>query len=250
MKTLGIIPARYASSRFPGKPLAKIAGKTMLQRVYEQASKAQLLDSVVVATDDERIFSHVAGFRGNVIMTKEEHPSGTDRCAEAAAVIGNFDVIINIQGDEPLIDPAQIDLVIKPFHENTAVSITTLVKTIENKEELFSPNVVKVTFNQSKQALYFSRSVIPYVRALPQEQWFGKQDFYKHIGLYGYRKEVLSEITQLAQGKLERAESLEQLRWLEHGYTIFVNFTEKESISVDTPEDLLKIEKRLKQSSL
>ncbi len=249
MKTLGIIPARYASSRFPGKPLAKIAGKTMLQRVYEQASKAQLLDSVVVATDDERIFNHVAGFKGNVMMTKEEHPSGTDRCAEAAAVIGNFDVIINIQGDEPLIDPAQIDLVVKPFYENAAVSITTLVKIIANKEELFSPNVVKVIFNQANQALYFSRSVIPHVQALPQEQWFGQHDFYKHIGLYGYRQAVLSEITQLAQSKLEKAESLEQLRWLEQGYPIFINLTDKESISVDTPEDLLKIEKLLKQGS-
>ncbi|MCF6170875.1 MAG: 3-deoxy-manno-octulosonate cytidylyltransferase [Bacteroidales bacterium] len=241
MKTLGIIPARYASSRFPGKPLAIIGGKSMIHRVYDQACRAGALDRVVVATDDPRIFKHVEGFGGQVVMTAEDHPNGTSRCREVVAQSQeNYDVVVNIQGDEPFIDPQQIDQLADRF-ANTAVDIATLVKKIDATEELFSPNVVKVVFDKEKKALFFSRQPIPFLRGIPQENWMEHHDFFKHIGIYAYRQSVLEKIVRLGPSKLEQAENLEQLRWLGNGYRIHLGITEKEGVSVDTPEDLLKL---------
>ncbi len=239
MKTLGIIPARYASSRFPGKPLVKIGNKTMIRRVYEQAQKSSLLSAVIVATDNERIFDHVRDFGGNVMMTDSRHQSGTDRCAEIAKAIGEYDLAINIQGDEPFIDPTQIDAVIELLEQGAPIA--TLAKKITKKEELFSPNVVKVVFEANGKALNFSRTPIPNLKEVPQNQWLKKADFYKHIGLYGFQNATLQEVTALPQSAREKAESLEQLRWLENGYAIFVRTTDKETISIDTPDDLVKI---------
>ncbi|HQU60787.1 MAG: 3-deoxy-manno-octulosonate cytidylyltransferase [Phaeodactylibacter sp.] len=238
MKTVGIIPARFASTRFPGKPLAEIGGKTVVQRVYEQASRARRLDQVIVATDDERIFQHVESFGGQVMMTRPEHQSGTDRCAEVAWRIDEADAIINIQGDEPFIAPEQIDLVAEPLARRQGVQISTLARRISLEEELHNPNIVKVVFNRQQMALYFSRSTIPYLRGVPTEQWLSAGVFYKHIGLYGFRREVLMDVTRMEQSRYEQLESLEQLRWLEAGINIFVNITETETIGIDTPEDL------------
>lgn len=238
MKTVGIIPARFASTRFPGKPLAEIGGKTVIRRVYEQASKARRLDEVLVATDDERIFRHVESFGGQVVMSRQEHQSGTDRCAEAARRLDEADIIINIQGDEPFIAPEQIDLVAEPLARRQSVQISTLARRIGREEELHNPNIVKVVFNRQQMAMYFSRSTIPYLRGLPPEQWLPSGVFYKHIGLYGFRREVLLDVAHLEPSTYERLESLEQLRWLEAGYGIFVNITESETIGIDTPEDL------------
>jgi len=241
MKILGIIPSRYASTRFPGKPLAMIAGKRMIQRVYEQASKSAMLTKVIVATDDLRIFEYVESFNGNVVMTSENHLNGTSRCWEALEQNGeNYDTIVNIQGDEPFIDPEQIDQVGKLF-ERSDIEIGTLVKRIQSKEELFNPNVVKAVFDRQKKAMYFSRQPIPFLRGVLQEEWIEKHDFFKHIGIYGYRFDVLEKIIKLAPGELEKAENLEQLRWLENGFKINVQITNKEAVSIDTPEDLLKL---------
>ncbi len=240
MKTIGIIPARYASTRFPAKPLVDIAGKTMIQRVYEQAKKCDL-DHVVVATDDERIASVVRSFKGEVVMTDTKHQSGTDRCAEVALTLPAYDIVINIQGDEPFIDPAQIALVKSCFTDET-IKLATLIKEIHNDDELFNPNIPKVVINSNHQAIYFSRQPIPYIRnAQSQEQWVSTHQFYKHIGIYGYTRATLLEITQLAPSSLELAESLEQLRWLENGYQIQTKVTGMETIAIDTPEDLKKI---------
>lgn len=243
MNFLGIIPARYASTRFPGKPLADINGKTMIQKVYEQACKA--LDHVYVATDDKRIEEAVHNFGGKVIMTSPNHQSGTDRIAEATQYITkrlkqNFDVVINIQGDEPFIQPKQINSLKSCFH-NPSTEIATLIKAITNPKEIFDPNKVKVVIAKNKRALYFSRSAIPYLRGKSQEKWFAQNSFYKHIGMYAYRYDVLIKITQLEQSDLELSESLEQLRWLENGYWIQTEITEHESIGIDTPEDLIKV---------
>ncbi|MCB0566263.1 MAG: 3-deoxy-manno-octulosonate cytidylyltransferase [Phaeodactylibacter sp.] len=238
MKTIGIIPARFASSRFPGKSLAQIAGKTVIQRVYEQAQRARRLDEVIVATDDHRIQEHVEGFGGKAVMTAAHHRSGTERCAEVAERIGDADAIINIQGDEPFIDPEQIDMVAEPLARRQSVQISTLAKRIEKEEELNNPNVVKVVFNRQQMALYFSRSTIPYLRDVPPAEWLAQAEYFKHIGLYGFRREILLELAELAPSRYERWESLEQLRWLEYGYSIFVNLTGKETIGIDTPEDL------------
>lgn len=240
MKTLGIIPARFASTRFPGKPLADIAGKTMIQRVYDQCRKSPSLDELVVATDDTRILEHVKNFGGKAVLTSATHPSGTDRCNEVADLFPEFDICINIQGDEPMIDPGQIDLVCSCFMDENA-SLATLVKKITTSEELFNHNTPKVTFNTDMEALYFSRSTIPYIRGKDEQDWLKEYTFYKHIGIYGYRRTVLSEITKLEVSSLERAESLEQLRWLENGYRIKVAITDRESQAIDTPEDLLKL---------
>jgi len=240
MKTIGIIPARYASTRFPAKPLVDIAGKTMIQRVYEQAKKCDL-DHVVVATDDERIASVVRSFKGEVVMTDTKHQSGTDRCAEVAQTLPDYDIVINIQGDEPFIDPAQIALVKSCFTDET-IKLATLIKEIHTDDELFNPNIPKVVVNSNHQAIYFSRQPIPYIRsAQSQEQWVSMHQFYKHIGIYGYTRATLLEITQLAPSSLELAESLEQLRWLENGYQIQTKVTGMETIAIDTPEDLKKI---------
>lgn len=240
MATLGIIPARFASTRFPGKPLIDIGGKTMIQRVYEQASSASSLDKVVIATDDTRIIDEVKRFGGAFALTRNDHQSGTDRCAEVAEKFPEYEVIINIQGDEPYIDPLQIDLLSSCF-KDPAVKLATLVKEIHDKEELFNQNIPKVVLNAAQQAIYFSRHTIPYVRNIPQEQWITRHQYYKHIGIYGYTAETLRQITLLKPSALELAESLEQLRWIENGYQIQTRITTLESIAVDTPEDLQKI---------
>jgi 3-deoxy-manno-octulosonate cytidylyltransferase (CMP-KDO synthetase) len=271
MKILGIIPARFASSRFMGKPLVEIGGKTMIQRVYEQALKAKCLSKVIVATDDERIFNHVKSFGGEVMMTAEEHPSGTDRCAEVVLKMNidelfesmnpqksivfegikakrkktTYDIVVNIQGDEPFIDPLQIEKVSEILRGGD-FSISTLVKKIDNPEPITNPNVVKCVFSNKNKALYFSRSPIPYLRNTPSSEWFSTGEFYKHLGLYAYKTSVLLEITKLPPSRLEQLESLEQLRWLENGYEIGVVVTDIETIGIDTPEDLLKIKENEK----
>ena len=236
---VGIIPARYASTRFPAKPLIDIAGKSMIQRVYEQAKKAKLLKAVYVATDDIRIKNHVESFDGQVIMTSLTHESGTDRCCEAAEKLPfRPDIIINIQGDEPFINPQQIDDLAHVFQQKTATQIATLIKKIEDTKTLFDENKPKVVVNTKKEALYFSRQTIPFVRQEAKKSWLSKQTFYKHIGIYAYRFDVLKQITKLPVSRLEKSEKLEQLRWLEHGFSIQTAVTQYESMSIDTPQDL------------
>ena len=243
MKILGVIPARYGSIRFPGKPLANILGTPMIQRVYEQVKKCLLLDDLIIATDDERIAACIRSFKGNVMMTPITLKSGTERCY---AVVQNlpgktaFDVVINIQGDEPFIDPQQISQLAGCFLSEEII-IGTLVKKITTQSDLTNPNVVKVVFNKHNQALYFSRQAIPYSRGNEPVDWLNRTNYYKHIGIYGYRTGILKSITQLPVSALEKAESLEQLRWLENGYPIHVKETDYESIAIDTPGDLLKI---------
>lgn len=241
MKFIGIIPARYGSSRFPGKPLADMAGKPMIQRVYEQVKKA--LDEVWVATDDERILQVVENFGGKAVLTSPDHKSGTDRCNEAFSKIGNeFDVIINIQGDEPFIQPQQIET-LKTCFDSKDTELATLVKPFKKEdgiEVLFNPNSPKVILNKNSEAIYFSRSIIPYIRDLHHTEWLDKHIFYKHIGMYAYRADILKKITLLPQSNLELAESLEQLRWIENGYKIKVGLTDIETIGIDTPEDMQK----------
>jgi len=240
MEVLGIIPARYASTRFPGKPLTDIRGKSMIQRVYEQAKKSSLAE-VLVATDDTRILEHVQGFGGKVVMTGSQHQSGTDRCFEAYKLNNQpFEYIINIQGDEPFIHPEQIDLVAACF-EKPQTQLATLIKQVETAEELFNVNSPKVVINQAKEALYFSRQPIPYCRNVPNDIWHKQHTYYKHIGIYGYRADILEQITQLPPSALELAESLEQLRWLEHGFKITTALTHHETIGIDTPEDLERV---------
>ncbi|RDC64396.1 3-deoxy-manno-octulosonate cytidylyltransferase [Adhaeribacter pallidiroseus] len=237
MEILGIIPARYASTRFPGKPLVSIQGKTMIQRVYEQASKAKLTQ-VLVATDDERIMAEVQRFGGEAVLTANHHQSGTDRCFEAYTGFNvPHDGIINIQGDEPFIQPEQINLLVACL-ENPATQLATLVKPIESAAELFNPNSPKVVLNQHHEAIYFSRQPIPYLRGAEESTWPDKHLYYKHIGIYGYRADILEQITQLPPSALEKAESLEQLRWLENGYKIATAVTYLETFGIDTPEDL------------
>ncbi len=245
MKILGIIPARYASTRFPGKPLAIIEGKSMIQRVYEQVQKAGSLTDVMVATDDDRIFQHITEFGGNVVMTSTEHPSGTDRCLEALLAYqklnqNTIDAVICIQGDEPFIQPEHINQLASCF-DNPNVEISTLIQPVTTREELFNPNVVKVVKGVFDNALYFSRSPIPYCRKYPENEWIQHHNYYKHIGIYAYRSTTLQAITRLNQGILESVESLEQLRWLENGFTIFVKETQWQSLAVDTPEDLAQV---------
>ncbi|MEY3443618.1 MAG: 3-deoxy-manno-octulosonate cytidylyltransferase [Bacteroidota bacterium] len=244
MKILGVIPARFASTRFPGKPLVAIAGKSMVQRVYEQACKATGLADVFVATDDQRIFDHVAGFGGKVIMTSNAHPSGTDRILEVAAKMPEFEAYINIQGDEPYIDPLQIDQVCGILNSRQGAYVGTLVKRLADLTELQNPNTIKAVFAMDGQAIYFSRSPIPYMRDATQEAEFMRErGYFKHIGIYGYSKEGLGRIREMQRGLLERAESLEQLRWMEHGLPIYVAETTLESQAVDAPEDLIKLER-------
>jgi 3-deoxy-manno-octulosonate cytidylyltransferase (CMP-KDO synthetase) len=239
MKILGVIPARYASTRFPGKPLAMIKGKPMVQRVYEQASKANLTE-VVVATDDDRIAEVVRSFGGNVVMTSPDHPSGTDRCAEAMAKYkSGWDAVINIQGDEPYIHPNQINILAEILQRED-VEIGTLIKKISLTEELLNVNTPKVVINEKGEALYFSRQPIPYKKGEEITEWVNRHTYYKHIGIYGYKASVLPKLTLLKQSSLEVAESLEQLRWLENGYRIATGITVEETLAVDTPDDLLK----------
>lgn len=241
MKIVGIIPARYASTRFPGKPLVDIFGKSMIQRVYEQAKKSKSLSDVIVATDDLQIKNHVIAFGGNAIMTKESHQSGTDRCFEAIQKFNpSADIVINIQGDEPFIHPKQIDLVASCF-KSDKVQIATLVKKIKTNEELFNINTPKVVLNDCSEAIYFSRQTVPFIREKEPTQWLGYHTFYKHIGIYAYRTNILAKITSLQQSILELAEGLEQLRWIQNGYKINTKITDFESIAVDVPEDLKKL---------
>jgi len=241
MKIAGIIPSRYASTRFPGKPLINIGGKSMIQRVYEQALKSKSLAKVVVATDDARIFDHVKSFNGEVIMTSSFHESGTDRCAEVLSYLdASFSVAINIQGDEPFIHPEQIDALVACFIDEQT-EIATLVKVIDAEEDLFNVNRPKVTLDKNSFATMFSRETIPNLAPSPKEEWLQQHTFYKHIGIYGYRTDVLQKINKLPPSALEIKERLEQLRWLENGYAIKVGITEHEGISIDTPKDLEKI---------
>ena len=245
MKFMAIIPARYASTRFPGKPLAILGGKTVIQRVYEQVST--VLDEVYVATDDERIFQAVKAFGGQAVMTRTDHKSGTDRIEEAADKIGSAaDVIINVQGDEPFIQPSQIATLMQLF-ETPETQIGTLGKPFESLEAVDNPNSPKIVTDNRGFALYFSRSVIPYVRGVDHQDWFGQYPFLKHLGIYAYRREVLREVTALPQSSLEKAESLEQLRWLQNGYRIRVGLTDVETVGIDTPEDLKRAEEFLKK---
>lgn len=245
MNIIGIIPARFGSSRFEGKPLVDIRGMSMIERVYKQCKKTKLLSDVVVATDDQRILDHVIGFGGKAVMTSDQHRSGTERCNEALSIFSEtfpqiIDGVINIQGDEPFIDPAQIDkLATLLLDEN--VEIATLMKKINDKTELFNENVVKVVVNRFSKALYFSRNPIPFCRGVAHDNWISSNSFYKHIGIYAYRSSVLSVLVAQAPAPLELAESLEQLRWLSNGYSIDVTETETESIAIDTPDDLVRV---------
>lgn len=240
MIILGIIPARYASTRFPAKALADINGKSMIQRVVEQARQAVSLSRVVVATDDERIQAHVAGFGGEVVMTSVHHQSGTDRCQEAVRQLGvSADYVVNIQGDEPFIQPRQIDLLTSVL--DGIIELATLVKVISDPQTLFDPNSPKVVLSSTGEALYFSRHPIPYRRGKPTDAWLDAHTYYKHIGLYAYRTDVLARIMQLPPSSLEQAESLEQLRWLENGYRIQTVITDLDSHGIDTPEDLERV---------
>lgn len=245
MEFIGIIPARYASTRFPGKPLVDIGGKPMIQRVYKQTSKA--LNLVIVATDDERIKQTVENFNGRVVMTSKFHKTGTDRCNEAIQIFRkdhfeNIDVVINIQGDEPFIQPEQLKQLMDCF-EDPSTQIATLIQEIEMNQDIFNTNLPKVAINLNNEAIYFSRSPIPFILNEPEDQWVSSHTFYKHIGTYAYRSDILQEITNLQPSSLEVAESLEQNRWIENGYTIKVKETKFKSFPVDTPEDLENIKK-------
>lgn len=249
MKVVGIIPSRYASTRFPGKPLAMIKGKTMIRRVVEQAWKSKL-DAVVVATDDMRIADEVLSFGGRYVLTNPNHQSGTDRCCEALDMLDEqFDAVVNIQGDEPFIDPRQINLLVDLISQKET-QLASLAKRIDEEDDLFSPNAVKVVMDHEGKALYFSRSPIPFMRNLAQNQWLEKGAFYQHIGIYAYKAAVLRQIAKMQPSKLELAESLEQLRWLENGLSIRMAVTDAINVSIDIPSDLLKAEHFAKTQTL
>ena len=238
MTFTGIIPARYASSRFPGKPLAMLGGKPVIERVYEQV--ASVLDDAYVATDDERIFNTVEAFGGKAVMTRTDHKSGTDRIEEAVEKLAcQSDVIVNIQGDEPFIQRSQIETVCRSFDDpNTQIS--TLGIRFTSLEAVMNPNSPKIVVDNNGYAMYFSRSVIPFIRGVEAQDWLSRYPFLKHIGLYAYRRDVLAQLTRLPQSSLEKAESLEQLRWLQNGFRIKVGLTDVETVGIDTPEDLEK----------
>lgn len=241
----GIIPARYASTRFPGKPLIDILGKSMIQRVYEEAAKSKFLDKVVVATDDVRIMEHVKQFGGEAVMTADNHPSGTDRCYDALLQIGEaYNYVINIQGDEPFIDPAQIDELAAILTDGT-VELATQMIPVSNYEELFDRGEVKIVLNDKMEALYFSRMVIPFIKGVEEQDWHKHHKYYRHVGMYAYRRDVLAHITKLPVSALEKAESLEQLRWLESGFKIKCVTTGFDSHCIDTPEDIDKVLRRM-----
>ena len=247
MKLIGIIPDRYASTRFPGKPLAILGGKTVIERVYEKVSS--VLSDCYVATDDQRIADAVEAFGGRVVMTSADHKSGTDRIAEAIEKIGgDFDVVVNVQGDEPFIHPEQIVTLCHCF-DDPETQIATLGKPFESIEAAENPNSPKIVVDNRGFALYFSRSIIPFVRGVDRQEWLDHYPFLKHLGLYAYRREVLLAVTRLPQSSLEKAESLEQLRWLQNGYRIRVGITHQETVGIDTPEDLERAEKYLSSIS-
>ncbi|MBL0356864.1 MAG: 3-deoxy-manno-octulosonate cytidylyltransferase [Chitinophagaceae bacterium] len=238
---VGIIPARFASTRFPGKPLIDIKGKSMLQRVYEQAAKSKLLSRVVVATDDERIADHVKDFGGEVVMTAPHHPSGTDRCWDALQQLeGDYRYVINIQGDEPFIEPGQIDELAAVLQDG-AIELATQMIPVDNHEILFDKGEVKIVLNSRNEALYFSRMVIPFIKDVDEKEWHKHHQYYRHVGMYAYRKDILEQITKLPVSSLEKAESLEQLRWIENGFSIKCVTTKYESHCIDTPEDVQKV---------
>lgn len=255
MKFTGIIPARYASTRFPGKPLALILGKPMIRHVYESAVKTGILDDVCIATDDERIYRVAADFGAKVYMTSTEHRSGSERCGEITETLikqgklSDDDVVVNIQGDEPFVSTSQLESIISVFHK-PQVGIATLLMRIHETEDLINPNKVKAVTGHNKRILYFSRSPIPFIRDLPREQWVDNAIFYKHIGIYAYRAATLLDLVQLPEGILEKQESLEQLRWLENGYEIFAEVTEHENLSVDTPGDLDRLNKSFGENKI
>lgn len=245
MSVLAIIPARYASTRFPGKPLALIKDKSMLQRVYEQTKRSRRLAEVIVATDDERIEEHARRFGAEVILTRSDHPSGTDRCFEAYTKLNKkFDYVLNVQGDEPFLDPRQIDSLAEVCDGKSEI-ITQMIK-CNSHEVLFDTGEVKIVLNDQKEALYFSRSVIPYVKNMPEKDWHTQFDYYRHVGMYAYRVDVLEKICALKPSTLEKAESLEQLRWLENGYKIKCVETEFDSHCIDSPEDIEKVLRLMK----
>ena len=251
MKVLVAIPARYASTRFPGKPLALLGGKSIIHRVWQRATSADGVDDVVVATDDERICDHVESFagEGGVMMTSDQHHSGTDRCGEVLQRLerqGNdYDVVVNLQGDEPFVEPSQIEALIACFND-PSVQIATLKTRIHSTDELLSPNNVKVVCADNGRALYFSRQPIPYRRGVDTEQWLDEGEYFKHVGIYAFRAEVLHEVCRLRPAALEESEKLEQLRWLAAGYTIQVLETPHANIGIDTPDDLAAAEAQLK----
>lgn len=250
MKTLVIIPARYASTRFPGKPLALLGGKPILQYVWERANNADGVDAVYVATDDSRIAAAVESFAGSgaAVMTAATHQSGTDRCGEVVRMLENkgfrFDVVVNLQGDEPFVGADDIHALVACF-DNPNVQIATMKRRIEEPADLFSPNCVKVVCDANGKALYFSRQAIPFRRDVPQDQWLAEGEYYKHIGMYAFRPEVLLQLCELPQSMLEKSEKLEQLRWLEAGYQIAVCDTDYDGIGIDTPDDLARAEKKI-----
>lgn len=245
MKVLIVIPSRFGSTRFEGKPLVDIAGKSLVRRTYEQALKTNLDAEVVVATDDDRIYRHVQSF-GNCVMTSPLHVSGTDRCFEVLSKInGRFDILINLQGDEPFILPSQIELLASEFSEHH-IDIATLQKPIKTSEELFNPNIVKVISDADAKAIYFSRQVIPYLRSIEASEWVNQYDYRRHIGMYAFRTEICAKLSRLEPSRLELVESLEQLRWLENGYTISVKDTDFVSPAIDTPSDLVTVDNFLK----
>ena len=244
MKILGVIPARYASTRFPGKPLVKINGKTMIHRVYEQAALSNLKE-IIVATDDERIFNHVIDFGGKAIMTNSHHQSGTDRCYEASVKSNiDYDYVINVQGDEPFLDPEQINELCSVC--DGSIELATQMIQCKNHEVLFDTGEVKIALNNSNEAIYFSRSVIPFLKNKNEKEWHLHHSYFRHVGMYAYRKDVLEKITLLSPSKLELAESLEQLRWIEAGYKIKCIETNYDSHCIDTPEDIDKVLRLMK----
>lgn len=245
MKALGIIPSRYGSSRFPGKPLVDLLGKSMIQRVYEQATKCTVFDKVVVATDDQRIFDHVEKFGGLVMMTAENHASGTERCGEVISKHTGYDIIVNIQGDEPLIHPEQLSKLIAAFNESDT-KIATIVKPMTKEADIRNPNRIKVVLDKNKNGIYFSRSPIPHIANTPHENWLYESVFYKHIGIYAWRTDVLKELLALPVSTLEKLESLEQLRWIYNGYQIKTVETTIETPNIDAPEDVEAVLKLLR----
>lgn len=250
MSILGIIPARYASTRLPGKSLIKVHGKTIIERVYERVHKSKRLTEIVVATDDIRIYNHVRKFGGHAIITRLDHASGTTRCAEIIETMSSFDLIVNIQGDEPLINPNQIDQLCDFMTSQPNVGIGTLIRKIEHPEDLTNPAVAKVVCGHHGRVLYFSRSAVPFVRDISPDQWLDHGQFHRHIGMYAYRRDVLRKIGNLPQSDLERMEKLEQLNWLYHGFAIHAIETEYESMGIDTPEDLALLERMLELSNV
>jgi 3-deoxy-manno-octulosonate cytidylyltransferase (CMP-KDO synthetase) len=240
MRILGVIPARYASTRYPGKPLIDLAGKTMIQRVYEGAKRCELFSQVIVATDDERIYDHVLSIGGAVLMTSPNHQSGTERCGEVVDKFPDYDVVINIQGDEPLVEAEQLRQLIGAF-EDDHVQIATLGILVQNPQELFNPNRIKVVLNAKSEAIYFSRNPIPFGAQMLEDFWIKNYPYVRHIGLYGYRTATLKSLVHLEPTALEKQESLEQLRWLYYGYPIKVVMTEIETPNIDSPEDVATI---------